>query len=362
MGSVTIVGGGYAGSLLARLLDPHVEVTLIEPRDAFIHNVAAMRAVVDPGLLNRIVLPYGGLLKRGKVIRDRAIGLEGSRVRLASGGEVLGDRVVAATGSTYASPFKPATETSADFKTAVLGANAALRAASRIAIVGAGAVGIELAGEIAAAMPSKDVTLINDQAGLLPAFPVGLGLKLEQELRRVGVSLVQGRKVEGHKGDPGEVVQLALSDGSTLEADLVFWAVGTRVDNRLLVEAGAKVGDALGRVSTDPWLRPEGWRDLFLLGDLAGSGDQPTIVAAMRQAPWLADLIRKLDAGAPIETLKPYAPYPLQPILVPVGPKGGATLLPFGPQGLVVGPFLTSAIKGKSLFIPRYRKDFGLAD
>ena len=34
---VAIIGGGYAGFNLAHLLDPHVDVTLIEAREAFVH-------------------------------------------------------------------------------------------------------------------------------------------------------------------------------------------------------------------------------------------------------------------------------------------------------------------------------------
>jgi hypothetical protein len=33
--------------------------------------------------------------------------------------------------------------------------------------------------------------------------------------------------------------------------------------------------------------------------------------------------------------------------------------LPFGKSGLVVGDGITSSIKGKALFIPRYHKEFG---
>lgn len=42
---------------------------------------------------------------------------------------------------------------------------------------------------------------------------------------------------------------------------------------------------------------------------------------------------------------------------MPLGRKLGASVLPLG-RGLVVGDRLTAAIKGKSLFIPRYHKGF----
>ena len=34
----------------------------MEPRDAFVHNVAAIRAIVEPALLDRLIIPYDRLL------------------------------------------------------------------------------------------------------------------------------------------------------------------------------------------------------------------------------------------------------------------------------------------------------------
>ena len=55
MKRVVIVGGGYAGTLLARALDPVAEVVLIEPKAAFVQNVPAIRAVVDPAWLDKLI-------------------------------------------------------------------------------------------------------------------------------------------------------------------------------------------------------------------------------------------------------------------------------------------------------------------
>ena len=104
--TVVVVGGGYAGVTVAKALDETMDVVLVEQKDAFMHNIAALRALVDPSWLPRIYLPYDKLLAKGRVVRDRASLVEPGRVVTASGQEILADYVVLATGSSYAFPAK----------------------------------------------------------------------------------------------------------------------------------------------------------------------------------------------------------------------------------------------------------------
>src|SRR6202789_1919563 len=85
--TVVVVGGGYGGTAVAKALDETTNVVLVEPKDAFMHNVAALRALVDPSWLPRIFFPYEGLLAHGRVVRDRATRVEPGLVGTASGGE-----------------------------------------------------------------------------------------------------------------------------------------------------------------------------------------------------------------------------------------------------------------------------------
>jgi NADH dehydrogenase FAD-containing subunit len=84
--SVVVVGGGYGGIAVAKALDEVADVVLVDPKDSFEHNVAALRALVDPSWSSRIRFSYDGLLKRGRVIRDRAVA---SNIRALIDGEEL---------------------------------------------------------------------------------------------------------------------------------------------------------------------------------------------------------------------------------------------------------------------------------
>src|SRR5260370_30834983 len=99
--SVVVVGGGYGGINAAKAVDDVADVTLVDPTEAFVHNVAAWRALVEPEWLDRIFLPYEQLLASGRFVRDRAVAVDGRRVTLASGEVLEADYLVLATGSSY---------------------------------------------------------------------------------------------------------------------------------------------------------------------------------------------------------------------------------------------------------------------
>jgi NADH dehydrogenase FAD-containing subunit len=66
--TVVLVGGGYGGIAVAKALDETSDVVLVEPKDAFMHNIAALRAPVNPSWLPAIFLPYASLLTNGRVL------------------------------------------------------------------------------------------------------------------------------------------------------------------------------------------------------------------------------------------------------------------------------------------------------
>lgn len=149
--SVVVVGGGYGGIAVAKALDEVTDVVLVDPKDSFEHNVAALRALVDPSWSSRIHFSYDGLLKKGQVIRDRAVRIDSRRVVLESGKELTPDFIALATGSSYPFPGNSGTEDAREAAARFRDGHDALTGADRVLLLGGGPVGIELAGEIAAA-------------------------------------------------------------------------------------------------------------------------------------------------------------------------------------------------------------------
>jgi glycine/D-amino acid oxidase-like deaminating enzyme len=109
--TVAVVGGGYGGAALVKALDEHVDVVLIEPKDAFVHAAGSLRALTQPeAWAERMFYPYDAFLKRGKHLREYASGVDEKGVTLASGERVEADYIVLATGSGYPYPAKTRTD------------------------------------------------------------------------------------------------------------------------------------------------------------------------------------------------------------------------------------------------------------
>ena len=103
-GRVAVVGGGYGGATAAkhiRMLDPSIEVVLIEPNEAFVSCPISNMVLGGFKTMADITTPYSGLERHGvRVVRDTAtaIDVEKKEVRLARGAAVKFDRVIVSPG------------------------------------------------------------------------------------------------------------------------------------------------------------------------------------------------------------------------------------------------------------------------
>ena len=356
--AVLVVGGGYGGINVAKRLDDVADVVLVEPKDAFEHNVAALRALADPSWLPRIYLPYDRLLASGRVIRDRAVAVEPGRVTLGSGRTLDADYIVLATGSTYPFPAKGGAGTAAEAHRKVRAAHAALAAAGRVLLLGAGPVGIELAGEIKAVWPDKRVTLL-DVAGDVLGERFGPELKAEirRQLAGIGVELLLSSRLRvAPPGAPGELRSFVAEteSGNKVTADLWFRCYGVSpVSDYLAGElAGARRPD--GFIDVTPELRVAGQTRVFAVGDVSAADHNMAGIAG-RQAELVAGNIRALIAGdGELAAWQPLPPV----IIVPIGPEGGSGQLP---SGELAPPEMAAELKGRDLLTGRFAELLGVA-
>src|ERR1019366_2211916 len=353
--TVVVIGGGYGGISAAKALDEVADVVLVEPKEAFVHNVAALRALTDPSWLARIYLPYDGLLGNGRVVRDRAVKVDAGRVTLASGEEIRADYIVLATGSDYPFPAKSDVDSTAAAHGKVHGAHAAPH---RVLLLGAGPVGIELAGEIKAVWPDKHVTLLDVADDVLGTrFRPELKAELRRQLDDIGVEVLLASPLrEGPPMPPGaaQTFTVVTESGREVTADIWFRCYGVVPVSDYLAAGLAAARQADGFVEVTPQLRVAGQDTVFAIGDVAAA-DHKMAGIAMRQAQLVAANIRALITGdGDLTTYEPSQPS----IIVPIGPQGGSGQRA-GSDDLVPAEIVAQA-KGRDMMIGRFIELLGI--
>jgi len=357
--TVVVVGGGYGGITVAKALDETSDVILVEPKDAFMHNIAALRALVDPTWLPRIFLPYSGLLTNGRIVRDRAVTVDPHRVVTASGEEISADFVVLATGSRYPFPAKTDLVDAHHAQEQVRQTNRALTQADRVLLVGAGPVGIELAGEIRDAWPEKSIVLLDVADEILggPYLPE-LKAELRRQLVEFRVELILGSPLRDEPPtEPGELGTFTVTTaaGTEIVADIWFRCYGVVPNSDYLGDELASARRSDGFIEVDPTLQVAGQTTVFAVGDIS-TADSKMAGFARHQAATVADNINSLAQGR--SDLAHYEPMGVA-IAVPIGATGGAGQFP-GQDG-IVGPQTISEVKGRRLMVDQFGEVFGLA-
>ncbi len=356
--TVVVVGGGYGGITVAKALDDTSDVVLVEPKDAFMHNIAALRALVDPSWLPKIFLPYAGLLTNGRVVRDRAVVVDPHRVVTASGEEIAADYVVLATGSRYPFPAKTDLVDTHHAQEQVRQTNQALARADRVLLVGAGPVGIELAGEIRHVWPEKTIVLLDVADEILggPYMPE-LKAELRRQLVESQVELILGSPLrQVPPSEPGELAAFTVTTeaGTEVTADIWFRCYGVVPNSDYLGDALAPARRPDGFIEVGPTLQVAGQTTVFAVGDIS-TADNKMAGFARHQAATVTDNINALAQGR--SDLVPYESMGVA-IAVPIGPTGGAGQFPG--QDQIVGSETISEVKGRDMMVDQFNEVFGL--
>lgn len=110
---------------------------------------------------------------------------------------------------------------------------------SSAVVVGGGFIGIEAAENLKGL--GVDVTLVEAMNQLMAPFDYDIAAFIHAEVRRKGVNLVLGRKLQGFKPDE-ESLEVSIEDGLGIKADMVILAMGVSPDTAIAKDAGLKLG------------------------------------------------------------------------------------------------------------------------
>jgi selenide,water dikinase len=195
-------------------------------------------------------------------------------------------------------PVKPI----ARFLDRLAGLEARLAPGARIAVVGGGAGGVELALALAARFAGRArLALVCNDVAPLPGAPPRARALARAALAEAGVETLFG--VAALRREDGRLV---LSDGSAIDVTEVLWATGA-VAPPLLAASGLAC-DARGCVRVGADLRSVSDPRVFAAGDCAtleGNALPKAGVWSVRAGPVLAENLRRAAAGRTLRRWRP---------------------------------------------------------
>ncbi len=338
MSRVVILGAGFAGSYVARLLGRggwDGDVTLVDPHNFMLYTPLLPEAASGTVEPRHVVVPVRVMCPRARLVMGRAetvdLAERSVTVQLPEGGQrpIGFDILVVALGAvSRTAPIPGLLEHAVGFKSVAeaiylrnhvltqleLAAGTSDEAERRrrltFVFVGGGYAGVEAMAELEdlcrdasrhypelSTVPRRWL-LVDAADHILPELGGGLAAYATGQLERRGFELHLGsglRAVDGHGAE--------LADGTVVPAATVVWTAGVR-PQPLAAELGLPL-DERGRVPVDECLRVPGHTGVWALGDVAavpnaatpGRPDPPTCQHALRQARRLARNLLAVAGG-----------------------------------------------------------------
>jgi len=324
-GGVLVVGGGFAGGYVARLLGRR-GATIVSPENFMLYTPMLPEAASGTLEPRHTVVPLRQMCPQAELLLGRVAAIDEAqrtaRVETKDAGsfEVRYEQLVLALGAVPRTfPIPGLAENAVGFKDladAIQLRNRILReleaadaqvesepdpAHLGFVFVGAGYAGVEALAELADLVgdalrwyprlqtAGQRWVLVDAAPKILPEIPPRLGEYAAKELARRGVEIHVGTTLESYDGR-----EAVLSNGERIPAHTLVWTAGVKANP--LVEVFGMPLEERGRVRVDEHLRVEGRERVWALGDCAavpnratpGRFDPPTCQHALRQARRLA--------------------------------------------------------------------------
>ncbi|KAK9447606.1 uncharacterized protein V1518DRAFT_421440 [Limtongia smithiae] len=293
---VVIVGGSIGGLSIAKFLTstisadaskgPMPRITVIEPRHGIMNPIAIPRSLVEPDFAKHTFATLSSfpndMIDNVEYVRGKVVHMSASDVSVefaddsADTAKIPFDYAVLATGRHRQSYIMPPEPTKEEYIEVMNSYVNQIRNAQNIVIVGGGAVGIEIAGEIMYEYPDKNVTLLHSRA-TLPPEPVdaAVGEYIVDALVKLGVNLQLSTRAKSDTDG-----KVTTTDGREFKSDLTIWcnsrgkAATGFLDQKTFIDSiDANTGAA--KINDDMSLK--GFPHIFAIGDV---NDFPVIKTA----------------------------------------------------------------------------------
>ncbi|KIW14872.1 hypothetical protein PV08_07657 [Exophiala spinifera] len=312
--NVVVVGGSFAGFFLAKELADSLptgyRVIVIEKHSHYYFTWNFPRVTVVEGHTQNAFVPYPdeSLVQPAGVYSFRqgeVVDIGDGQVTLADGTIIPFEFLAIATGSNARYPAEMDADNKFDCIAFFEKQQQRIKAADHIVIVGAGAAGVEVAGDIMTTYKNKKVTLVHSRQQLLNKFGNELHNVAKKGLEDLGVELVLGDRVVAGLDSDGPA-EIRLQSGKVLQADMLIRSTGQHPESTLVKKAFPSAISPSGNILVEKTLQIKGCPpNIFACGDVIDLPGPRLGRAATYQGMFVGDNIVRSIKGKPLKEYKP---------------------------------------------------------
>ncbi|KZO94367.1 FAD/NAD-P-binding domain-containing protein [Calocera viscosa TUFC12733] len=345
--NIVVLGGSYVGSkaveFLAAVMHTTHKVVLVEKNSHFQHLFAFPRFAIIPGYEHMAFLPYtveaflnpGGPPGFDRGFLDSVTGptpADAVEIFQASATEVLPDKVLLKPGEGASAP----SEVPYEYLVVATGTRLPppgtlhvegkvagtkyfqeyqeqVKNSNDIAVIGGGAIGVQMATDIKEYYPDKHVTLIHSRAHLMNNFHPKMHEVIMDRCKELGIDVIVEDRVKvppaGFPVGKGEF-NIQMQSGKTIQADFAIVCTGQVPLSDFIRPLSPSSITSDGHLHVKPTLQlgdPQ-HPNIFAIGDVADTGGQKAARPGFKQAMIVAQNIKALSEarGDAVQTLTEY--------------------------------------------------------
>ncbi|MGM0366501.1 MAG: NAD(P)/FAD-dependent oxidoreductase [Actinomycetota bacterium] len=272
---VVVIGGSAAGltaAITARRFNPDKSILIIRKEDKVLIPCGIPYIYGTVGSPDKNLIPDAALEKSNieLLLKEvEKINKEEKLVEMVSGEQVRYDRLIIATGSEPVIPPIPGMDNANVFEVwkdveYLNGMLEKVNQSKKMVIIGGGFIGMEFADEC---KKNRDVEITVVEMlphCLMLVFDQELCRQAEEIIKAEGVKVLTNDRVEAITGD-GQAEGVRLSNGKTLDADVILVGIGSKPNTSIAIQAGIET-DQNKAIKVNRYMQTSE-TDIFAAGD-----------------------------------------------------------------------------------------------
>jgi NADH dehydrogenase FAD-containing subunit len=351
---VVILGGSYAAIVSLKSVlttkTEKLEVVIVSPSEYAWNNTTVPRLLVETTKKEKTIVSFKRIIEKNsknsihktKLIKGKAVSvdLENKTVGLSTGESLNYTQLIIATGERSDTPVFRSIHDHVQQFTQLDQLSENIKSSSSIAIVGGGATGVEVAGELGFAYGKDKDIVIYTGKGLLRTLSASSQAAAQNKLEKLNIKVVNLRvaDITGKR--------ITFEDGTNKTFDLIIPAFKSFPNSEFLPKA---ILDASGHVKTDEHFRVNGYADVIAVGDISSITVKSLFDIYYIQSKVIKNTIEHMLTKTGSVERKLYSAPTNPTMLVPISRNGGVGVV----YGWNFPSFLVKIAKAKDFGIPR---------